>query len=158
MVWKYSQTVLEFDVKAQSHAIGKNTDKLGELNFLSPLAKGKGYGNIMASTDQYLVHTKPCWVELIIDTSRKKRICSCTSFLDNQGEQKFTWMVNAPKEQKDCVADTVGKKSPSIMLYKMIKATEVQPKAQFSTTHFENSTLQRHSQKLYLSTNLKTSF
>ena len=51
MVWKYSQTVLEFDVKAQSHAIGKNTDKLGELNFLSPLAKGKGYGNIMASTD-----------------------------------------------------------------------------------------------------------
>ena len=72
MVWNYSQTVLEFDVKAQSHAIGKNTDKLGELNFLSPLAKGKGYGNIMASTDQYLVHTKACWVELTIKTSRKK--------------------------------------------------------------------------------------
>jgi len=67
-------------------------------------------------------------------------------------------MVDAPKEPEDCVADTMEKKSPSIMLYKMIKATEVQPKAQFNTTHFENSKLQRHSQKLYLSTNLKTSF
>lgn len=67
-------------------------------------------------------------------------------------------MVDAPKEQEDCVADMIGKESPSIILYKMIKATEVQPKAQFNTTHFENSTLQRHSPKLYLSTNLKTSF